>query len=138
MPQRETTVPFAGSRRFLQFLIATIHNLVIERSIDLNMAGTVRVAVTGAAGQIGYALLPRLASGEIFGADTKVALHLLEITPALPALDGVVMELDDCAFPLLADVVATDRAEVAFDGDQPGPCLSARNRAARGWNGGTS
>ena len=80
------------------------------------MAGTVRVAVTGAAGQIGYALLPRLASGEIFGADTKVILHLLEITPALPALDGVVMELDDCAFPLLADVVTTDRAEVAFDG----------------------
>ena len=80
------------------------------------MAGTVRVAVTGAAGQIGYALLPRLASGEIFGADTKVALHLLEITPALPALDGVVMELDDCAFPLLTDVVATDKAEVAFDG----------------------
>ena len=80
------------------------------------MAGTVRVAVTGAAGQIGYALLPRLASGEIFGADTKVALHLLEITPALPALDGVVMELDDCAFPLLTAVVTTDRAEVAFDG----------------------
>ena len=80
------------------------------------MAGTVRVAVTGAAGQIGYALLPRLASGEIFGADTKVALNLLEITPALPALDGVVMELDDCAFPLLTDVVTTDRAEVAFDG----------------------
>ena len=80
------------------------------------MAGTVRVAVTGAAGQIGYALLPRLASGEIFGSDTKVALHLLEITPALPALDGVVMELDDCAFPLLADVVTTDRADVAFDG----------------------
>ena len=80
------------------------------------MAGTVRVAVTGAAGQIGYALLPRLASGEIFGSDTKVILHLLEITPALPALEGVVMELDDCAFPLLADVVATDHAEVAFDG----------------------
>ena len=64
------------------------------------MAQTVRVAVTGAAGQIGYALLPRLASGEIFGPDTKVILHLLEITPALPALEGVVMELDDCAlFP---------------------------------------
>ena len=78
--------------------------------------GTVRVAVTGAAGQIGYALLPRLASGEIFGPDTKVTLHLLEITPALPALDGVVMELDDCAFPLLSDVVTTDRAEVAFEG----------------------
>ncbi len=80
------------------------------------MAQTVRVAVTGAAGQIGYALLPRLASGEIFGPDTKVILRLLEITPALPALEGVVMELDDCAFPLLADVVTTDRAGVAFDG----------------------
>ena len=80
------------------------------------MAQTVRVAVTGAAGQIGYALLPRLASGEIFGPDTKVILHLLEITPALPALEGVVMELDDCAFSLLADIVTTDRAEIAFEG----------------------
>ena len=78
------------------------------------MAGTVRVAVTGAAGQIGYALLPRLASGEIFGSDTRVALNLLEITPALPALEGVVMELDDCAFPLLEDIVVTDSAEEAF------------------------
>ena len=78
------------------------------------MAGTVRVAVTGAAGQIGYALLPRLASGEIFGSDTRVALNLLEITPALPALEGVVMELDDCAFPLLEDIVVTDSADEAF------------------------
>ena len=76
----------------------------------------VKVAVTGAAGQIGYSLLPRLASGEIFGSDTKVALHLLEITPALPSLEGVVMELDDCAFPLLENVVVTDDPEVAFDG----------------------
>lgn len=76
----------------------------------------VKVAVTGAAGQIGYALLPRLASGEVFGEDTQVVLHLLEITPALPALDGVVMELDDCAFPLLAGVVTTDDPGVAFDG----------------------
>ena len=80
------------------------------------MARTVRVAITGAAGQIGYALLPRLASGAIFGPDTRIALNLLEITPALPALEGVVMELDDCAFPLLDDVVATDKAEEAFDG----------------------
>lgn len=76
----------------------------------------VRVAVTGAAGQIGYSLLPRLASGEVFGPDTKVVLQLLEITPALPALRGVVMELNDCAFPLLAGVVVTDDPEVAFDG----------------------
>ncbi len=77
---------------------------------------TVKVAVTGAAGQIGYSLLPRLASGEVFGPDTNVELHLLEITPALGALEGVVMELDDCAFPLLSNVVITDDANVAFDG----------------------
>lgn len=77
---------------------------------------TVRVAVTGAAGQIGYSLLPRLASGEVFGPDTNVELQLLEITPALSALEGVVMELDDCAFPLLTNVVITDEAKTAFDG----------------------
>lgn len=77
---------------------------------------TVKVAVTGAAGQIGYSLLPRLASGEVFGHDTNVELQLLEITPALSALEGVVMELDDCAFPLLTNVVVTDDANVAFDG----------------------
>ena len=63
------------------------------------MSKLVKVAVTGAAGQIGYSLLPRLVSGEVFGPDTRVALHLLEITPALKSLEGVVMELDDCAFP---------------------------------------
>ncbi len=77
---------------------------------------SVKVAVTGAAGNIGYAMLFRLASGEVFGMNTKVSLHLLEITPALPALEGVVMELDDCAFPLLENVVVTDDPEVAFDG----------------------
>lgn len=77
-----------------------------------------RVAVTGAAGQIGYSLLPRIAKGEIFGPDTPVALRLLEISPVLPALEGVKMELEDCAFPLLVDVTCTDRPEVAFkDGD---------------------
>ena len=80
------------------------------------MARTVKVAVTGAAGQIGYAILPRLASGEVFGRDVRISLHLLEITPALKALEGVVMELDDCAFPLLDDIVITDQAEEAFDG----------------------
>jgi malate dehydrogenase len=74
----------------------------------------VRVAVTGAAGQIGYSLLFRIASGEMLGADQPVILQLLEITPALDALKGVVMELDDCAFPLLAGVVQTDDANVAF------------------------
>ncbi|SVE54275.1 uncharacterized protein METZ01_LOCUS507129, partial [marine metagenome] len=80
------------------------------------MPRTVRVAVTGAAGQIGYALLPRLASGEVFGHDNRVSLSLLEITPALPALEGVVMELQDCAFPLLDDIRVTDNAEEAFAG----------------------
>jgi malate dehydrogenase len=74
----------------------------------------VRVAVTGAAGQIGYSLLFRIASGALLGPDQPVILHLLEITPALGALGGVVMELDDCAFPLLAGVVQTDDANEAF------------------------
>lgn len=78
------------------------------------MTSPVRVAVTGAAGQIGYSLLFRIASGSMLGPDTKVILQLLEITPALKALEGVKMELDDCAFPLLADVVCTDDANVAF------------------------
>lgn len=76
----------------------------------------VKVAVTGAAGQIGYSLLPRLASGEVFGPDTKVHLHLLEITPVLPVLEGVVMELNDCAFPLLEKIIISDDPSVAFDG----------------------
>jgi len=80
------------------------------------MAGTVRVAVTGAAGQVAYAMLGRLASGEVFGPDTQVILHLLEITPALPALEGVAMELDDCSFSTLKDIVITDNGEKAFDG----------------------
>jgi malate dehydrogenase len=74
----------------------------------------VRVAVTGAAGQIGYALLFRIASGAMLGEDQPVILQLLEITPALKALDGVHMELDDCAFPLLDGVVKTDDPNVAF------------------------
>ena len=78
------------------------------------MKSPVRVAVTGAAGQIGYALLFRIAAGDMLGKDQPVILHLLEITPALPALNGVVMELNDCAFPTLAGVVATDDVNVAF------------------------
>ncbi|MGE3799620.1 MAG: malate dehydrogenase [Candidatus Kapaibacterium sp.] len=74
----------------------------------------VRVAVTGAAGQIGYSLLFRIASGEMFGPDTEVSLNLLEITPAMNALSGVVMELDDCAFPLVREIVATDDPNVGF------------------------
>ena len=75
---------------------------------------TVKVAVTGAAGQIGYAALFRLASGAIFGMDTAVELQLLELEKALPALEGVKMELDDCAFPLLTNIVATSDPNVAF------------------------
>ena len=76
----------------------------------------VHVTVTGAAGQIGYQLLFRIASGQLLGPDQPVVLRLLEIEPAMKALDGVVMELDDCAFPLLADVVATSDLATAFDG----------------------
>ena len=78
------------------------------------MKAPVRVAVTGAAGQIGYALLFRIASGEMLGKDQPVILQLLEITPALPALTGVVMELEDCAFPLLHGVETSDDPNVAF------------------------
>ncbi|MDO5769923.1 MAG: malate dehydrogenase [Psychrobacter sp.] len=78
------------------------------------MKQPIRVAVTGAAGNISYAMLFRIAAGEMLGADQPVILQLLEITPALDALKGVVMELEDCAFPLLADIVQTDDAEVAF------------------------
>src|SRR4051812_10261147 len=78
------------------------------------MAKVVRVAVTGAAGQVAYSMLARLASGEIFGPDTKVILQLLEITPALQAVEGVAMELDDCGFPTLQEVVTTDDPNRAF------------------------
>src|SRR5512141_2003018 len=74
----------------------------------------IRVAVTGAAGQIGYALLFRIASGSMFGPNQPVILHLIEIEPALPALGGVVMELDDCAFPLLKGVVPTANLDEGF------------------------
>lgn len=76
----------------------------------------VRVAVTGAAGQIGYALLFRIASGQMFGADTEVELNMLELEPALPSLEGVAMELDDCAFPLLKRIVCTADMNKAMDG----------------------
>lgn len=78
------------------------------------MKAPVRVAVTGAAGQIGYSLLFRIAAGEMFGKDQPVILQLLEITPALEVLEGVVMELEDCAFPLLAGVMTSDQAKIAF------------------------
>ncbi len=78
------------------------------------MSETIRVAVTGAAGQVAYAMLGRLASGEVFGPDRKVILQLLEITPAMPALEGVGMELDDCSFSALQDLILTDDPNKAF------------------------
>src|SRR5579871_494458 len=80
------------------------------------MKAPLRIAVTGAAGQIGYSLLFRIASGSMFGPDQPVILHLIEIEPALPALGGVVMELQDCAFPLLKGVVATASLDEGFKG----------------------
>ncbi|MCP0914040.1 MULTISPECIES: malate dehydrogenase [Legionella] len=80
------------------------------------MNNRIRVAITGAAGQIGYALLFRLASGQMFGPNTDIELNLLELEPALPALNGVAMELDDCAFPLLKRIVCTSDLKEAMDG----------------------
>src|SRR4051812_2776280 len=90
----------------------------------------VRVAVTGGAGQIGYSLLFRIASGALLGPDTPIILQLLEITPALGALDGVAMELDDCAFPLLEGIVKTDDANKAFEGANVALLVGSRPRTA--------
>ena len=88
----------------------------------------VKVAVTGAAGQIGYSLLFRIASGALLGPDTPIELRLLEITPALKTLEGVVMELDDCAFPTLAKVEIGDDAATVFDGVNHALLVGARPR----------
>jgi malate dehydrogenase len=92
------------------------------------MQAPVRVTVTGAAGQIGYALLFRIASGAMLGEDQPVILHLLDITPAMDALEGVRMELDDCAFPLLTDIVCTDDPAVAFKDADYALLVGARPR----------
>jgi len=92
------------------------------------MNAPVHVAVTGAAGQIGYALLFRIAAGDLLGKDQPVVLRLLEITPALKALDGVVMELQDGAFPLLHGIVPTDDPNVAFEGAQVALLVGSRPR----------
>jgi malate dehydrogenase len=92
------------------------------------MNAPVHVAVTGAAGQIGYALLFRIAAGDLLGRDQPVVLRLLEITPALGALDGVVMELNDGAFPLLHGIVPTDDPNVAFDGVKHALLVGSRPR----------
>jgi malate dehydrogenase len=93
------------------------------------MASPIRVAVTGAAGNIGYALLFRIANGDLFGPDQPVILQMLEITPAMKALEGVAMELDDCAFPLLQDMVLTDDASTAFGGVNWALLVGARPRS---------
>lgn len=90
----------------------------------------VKVAVTGAAGQICYSLLFRIASGALLGPDQPVELRLLEITPALPALEGVVMELDDCAFPLLSQIEIGDNSEKVFDRVNLALLVGARPRTA--------
>ncbi|UQX87844.1 malate dehydrogenase [Jatrophihabitans telluris] len=94
------------------------------------MNSPVNVTVTGAAGQIGYALLFRIASGQLLGPDTPVSLRLLEITPALKAAEGTAMELDDCAFPLLSGIEITDDAKKAFDGVNIALLVGARPRTA--------
>ncbi len=93
------------------------------------MKNPVRVAVTGAAGQIGYSLVFRIANGDLLGKDQPVVLSLLEITPALGALQGLVMELEDCAFPLLAGIDTSDDANAAFDGVNYALLVGARPRA---------
>jgi malate dehydrogenase len=92
------------------------------------MSSPLRVAITGAAGNIGYAAAFRIANGDLFGPDQPVILHMLEITPALKALEGVAMELDDCAFPLLQGMVLTDSATQAFDGVNWALLIGARPR----------
>jgi malate dehydrogenase len=92
------------------------------------MKPPVRVTVTGAAGQISYSLLFRIAAGEMLGTDQPVILQLLEITPAMKALEGVAMELDDCAFPLLAGIECSDDANVAFKDSQYALLVGARPR----------
>ena len=92
------------------------------------MKAPVKVTVTGAAGQIAYSILFRIASGQMLGPDQPISLQLLEITPAMKALEGVMMELDDCAFPLLASSNASDDANVAFDGCDYGMLVGARPR----------
>ena len=94
------------------------------------MKAPIRVAVTGAAGNIGYALIFRIANGDLFGPHQPVILQLLEIPPAMGALEGVAMELDDCAFPLLAQTILTDQPEAAFAGANWCLLVGARPRSA--------
>ncbi len=92
------------------------------------MTSPIRVAITGAAGNIGYAIAFRIANGDLFGPDQPIILHMLEITPAMKALEGVAMELEDCAFPLLQGMVLSDSATQAFDGVNWALLIGARPR----------
>ncbi len=93
------------------------------------MKKPIKVAITGAAGNIGYAIAFRIANGDLFGSEQPVKLHMLEITPAMGALEGVAMELSDCAFPLLHDIEITDQAELAFDDVNWALLIGARPRS---------
>ena len=93
------------------------------------MKRPIPIAVTGAAGQINYSLLFRLAAGELLGADQPIILHLLEIPPAMKTLEGVVMELNDCAYPLLQKIIITDDPKVAFDGVEYAFLVGAKPRS---------
>ena len=92
------------------------------------MKPPVKVAVTGAAGQISYSLIFRIASGQMLGDDQPIILQLLEIPPAMEALSGVVMELEDCAFPLVKEIVATDNPDIAFAGSEIALLVGSRPR----------
>jgi malate dehydrogenase len=109
----------------LSATIILFYRLLIQES---SMNRPVRIAITGAAGQIGYQLCFRIAAGDMLGPDQPVILQLLEITPALGALQGVVMELNDAAFPLLMDITATDNAETAFQDADYALLVGARPR----------
>lgn len=97
------------SSNAMLFLPADSHSKTkqISKANNMSSKAPIRVLITGAAGQIGYSLIPLVAGGSIFGADQPVILHLLDIPPAQKALDGVVMEIEDCAYPLLRGLVAT-------------------------------
>jgi malate dehydrogenase len=116
-------MPDAGDAR-----IAARQSAYFSHCQDIKMKSPVRVTITGAAGQIGYQLAFRIASGQMLGSDQPVILQLLEIPPALGALNGVVMELDDCAFSTLAGIIATDDPNVAFKDSDYALLVGARPR----------
>jgi malate dehydrogenase len=124
-----TTVEFLRSVPDRRLSVKRYNAGLCLTSLESPLKKPMRVAVTGAAGQIGYSLLFRIASGEMLGKDQPVILQLLEVTPALSALKGVVMELEDCAFPLLAGVVQSDDPMVAFKDADIALLVGARPRS---------